>query len=369
MANEMAAYHKELQQADLDPASNSRTVTINKALKDLPCITDEESISLNEELTYSEIKQALKQSPNNKAPRLNGIPIEVYKTLHKRHIINSKADKPSFNIIKLLKTAYNDIENNGITEKNLLKGWLCPIYKKKDCCEISNYRPITILNVKYKILTTALMGKLSLIAPKLVNKCQAAFIKRRSIFDQIDLVTRMTDLCEITNQDGAIIALDQEKAYNKIRHDYLWIVIKAMNIPTCLINTIKSLYTKAETTVILNSETSRKFQVTRGVRQGDPLSCLLFNLAIEPMSHVLRTSDNLSGLHINTPNVQHKARVLALFTDDASIFLSKNDNPNSLFEILNNWCIASGAKFNKEKTVVIPVGSKEYRSNVHRTRS
>ena len=74
--------------------------------------------------------------------------------------------------------------------KSLLEGWLCPIYKKKDCHEISNYRPITILNAEYKILTTALMGKLSLIAPKLVNKCQAAFIKGQSIFNQIDLVTR-----------------------------------------------------------------------------------------------------------------------------------------------------------------------------------
>ncbi len=103
---------------------------------------------------------------------------------------------------------------------NILDGWLCPIYKKKDQHEIANYRPITVLNTEYKILTTALMGKLSIIAPKLINKCQAAFIKGCSIFNQIDLVTRMTDLCEITNQDGAIIALDQEKAYDKIRHDY-----------------------------------------------------------------------------------------------------------------------------------------------------
>ena len=177
MANKMAAFHEEIQQIDLDPTGNPRTAIINDALKDLPHINNEESTSLSDELTYGKIKQALKCSPNNKAPRLNGIPTEVYKTLHKRHIKNSKTNKPSFNIIKLLKATYNDIENNGITEGSLLEGWLCPIYKKKDHCEISNYRPITILNAEYKILTTALMGKLSLIAPKLVNKCQAAFIK------------------------------------------------------------------------------------------------------------------------------------------------------------------------------------------------
>ena len=133
MANEMAAYHKEIQKADLAPTGNPRTATISKTLKDLPHINDDESTSLSEELTYSEIEQALKCSPNNKAPRLNGIPTEVYKTLHKRHIKNSKNNKPSFDVIKLLKAAYNDIENNGITEKSLLEGWLCQIYKKKDC--------------------------------------------------------------------------------------------------------------------------------------------------------------------------------------------------------------------------------------------
>src|SRR5258708_30200941 len=114
----------------------------------------------------------------------------------------------------------------------------------------------------------------------------------------------MMDLCEITNQDGLIITLDQEKAYDKIRHDYLWKVLEQMNIPQNLMKTVRSLYSKAKTTVILNlnGEMSRKFQVTRGICQGDPLSCLLFNLAIEPMFHILRTTDKLFVLNINSTN-------------------------------------------------------------------
>ncbi len=265
MANEMAYYHKEIQNIDLTPPGNTRDTTISETLKDLPHISDTKSLSLNEELSYAEIEQALKRSPNDKAPGMNRIPTKVHKTLHKIHIRNQKANKPSFDIIAFLKAAYNDIEHHGIMEKSLLEGWLCPIYKKKDHHEIANYRPITVLNAEYKIPTTAIMGKLSQIAPKLENKCQAAFIKGHSIYDQIDLVTRMTDLCEITNQDGAIITLDQEKAYDKIRHDYLWKVLESMNIPLSLVKTIKSLYSEAETTVILNGEMSNKFQVSRGV--------------------------------------------------------------------------------------------------------
>ena len=139
----------------------------------------------------------------------------------------------------------------GACKKEILARWLCPIYKKKDHREIANYRPITVLNAEYKILTTAIMGKLSPIAPKLVHKCQVAFIKKCSIFNQIDLVTHMTELCELTNQNGAIITLNQEKAYNKIRHDYLWKVLQKMNIPTNLINTIKSLYTVGGIMIII----------------------------------------------------------------------------------------------------------------------
>src|SRR5258708_27476341 len=136
-----------------------------------------------------------------------------------------------------------------------------------------------------------------------------------------------------------------------------------MNIPHNLVNTIKSLYSQAKTTVILNGEMSRKFQVTRGVHQGDPLSCLLFNLAIKPMSHILRTTDKLLGLNINTPD-NHPRAILALFANDTTVFLSKSDNPETLFKILDKWCSASGAKFNRDKTVIIPVGLERYRKEV-----
>jgi len=76
--------------------------------------------------------------------------------------------------------------------------------------------------------------------------------------------------------------------------------------------------------------------------------------------------DKLEGLRINTPSTQHKV-ILALFADDATVFLSKNDNLETLFKILNNWCIASGAKFNEDKTVVILVGSKNHRTEVGKT--
>src|SRR5258708_1038624 len=108
------------------------------------------------------------------------------------------------------------------------------------------------------------------------------------------------------------------------------------------------------------------FLVERGVCQGDPLSCLLFNLAIELMSKLLCKTTQIQGLKIETPNSKLAVK-LSMFADNAAVFLSDKDNTRSLFKLLDRWCLASGAKFNKDKTVIIPAGSAEYRQQVLET--
>jgi hypothetical protein len=104
--------------------------------------------------------------------------------------------------------------------------------------------------------------------------------------------------------------------------------------------------------------------VNRGVRQGDPLSCLLFDLAIEPLATTLRNS-NLEGYKI--PNLPNKL-ITNLFADDTAVYLRENDSFSELQEILTDWCKASGAKFNIAKTEIIPIGQQEFRNNVIQTR-
>ena len=98
---------------------------------------------------------------------------------------------------------------------------MCPIYKKKDRTEISNYRPITLLNTDCKLLTKALAIQLMDHIRDLIHRDQAGFIPKRSIFDHIKLAEAIISYAEAAEVNGAIIALDQEKAYDKIHHKYL----------------------------------------------------------------------------------------------------------------------------------------------------
>ena len=128
---------------------------------------------------------------------------------------------------------------------------------------------------------------------------------------------------EVMEIDGEIIALDQEKAYDEIRHRYLWNMMKAMNLPAHFVRTVMALYNNTHTQVAINRVVSKPFWVvTRGVRQGDPLSCLLFNLAIEPLACKLRNCDNLRGLSI--PGVENKL-IVNLFADHTTGYLSSHN--------------------------------------------
>jgi hypothetical protein len=136
------------------------------------------------------------------------------------------------------------------------------------------------------------------------------------------------------NKKGAIIVLDQEKAYDKILHPYLWQVMKKFKFPEQFINMIRTLYKNTTSTIMINGELSKPFPILRVVRQGDALSCLLFNIAIKPLAEIIRCSRQISGIKI--PGTKKSLKV-KLFADDTTVVLSEEDNIKDLQPILSKW--------------------------------
>ena len=167
------------------------------------------------------MREAIRKTANDKAPGLDGIPTEFWRSLDDQYLAtrNEQPEKRKFDIVQVLTTVFRDIEEHGMDpQAKLNEGCMSPIYKKKDPEDIANYRPITLLNTDYKIFTKALSIKLAKAAPEIIHPDQAGFLQGRSIFDQVKTSKLIIDYMARTNKRGAIVALDQEKAYDKILH-------------------------------------------------------------------------------------------------------------------------------------------------------
>jgi hypothetical protein len=363
MATMAKNYHDRVQSDRKNTPADVREETIKKVLERTKTRTTEaQSEMLRAKLTIADVQKALKLSSNGKAPGLDGITYEVWKIIDARHQTAVSLNGPAFNIVDVVLRVYNDIETHQMVKgTGFSKSWMCPLYKKNDKADIANYRPISLLNMDYKVFTKALPIKLAPIATDLIHPDQAGFVLGRQIQDQIWLTKRIIELAEYTKHDGVIVALDQEKAYDKVEHDYLLRALTSYGIPEEFIRTIRALYSDAYTYVMVNGEKSAyPFRVTRGVRQGDPLSYLLFDLAIEPLAESLRQSD-LKGYKVKG----RKERLIAtLFADDTMVYLDAGDDFGALLAILDEWCIAAGAKFNISKTEMIPIGTITHRDRV-----
>lgn len=362
MAEIAKTHYNKIQEIGLPTESSRYKRRVKKVLKCIDRKLSETHINeMNGPIQVAEVREAIRILKNGKAAGLDGIPHEVWKELAS----GREEEDSGFDIAKAFTTVFNDICIHGmVKDTNFAEGWLCPLYKKGDRMDIGNYRPITILNTDYKILTKILAMRMSTAAPTIIHPAQAGFMKDRRIEDQTELAHMMIKWCEASNTNGMIICLDQEKAYDKIAHAFLWASLKKFGFPTSFINTIKSLYSEAQTTIILNGEKSHPFKVTRGVRQGDPMSCMLFNIAIESLAQMIRTS-KIKGLRLGNHNEYVKE---TMFADDTTVYLSEDDSFSGLQKTLKKWCKVSGANFNIPKTVAVPVGSKSFQERAISTR-
>ncbi|OJT01797.1 Transposon TX1 uncharacterized 149 kDa protein [Trametes pubescens] len=368
MAEMARAHYDGIQNDGPDVTSpQQREADIETALSSIEAmLTDVQAEEMGANMSWEDCEHALKFAKTGTAPGLDGIQYEVWKAMHARYVEDARhQERGAFNVLTVLQRAFEDISVHGVAaESTFAQGWMSPIYKEKgELTKVVNYRPITLLNTDYKLLTKILAVRLAVVAQDIVHPAQAGFVPGRKLHDHTQLARMMMEWAEAMEENGAIVALDQEKAYDKISHDYLWRVLAKFGIPQEFTNIVRALYSSAVTSVAINGVTSKTYRIYRGVRQGDPLSCLLFDLAIEPLSAMIRKSP-IHGFNIPNSTVALKA---TLFADDTTVYLSAADDFSALQRVLDIWCSAAKAKFNIKKTEIIPIGSKEHRREMAET--
>lgn len=144
------------------------------------------------------------------------------------------------------------------------------------------WRPISLLNSDYKLFASIVVRRLRPLLPSLVSPLQTCSIPGRDILAALSLVRDLLAYARSREVNGVVLSLDQRKAFDFLEHGYLFEVLEAYRFPAPFVHMLRLLYDGLHTTLILSSQRTDPFPVTRGVRQGCPLSPLLYVLCLEP---------------------------------------------------------------------------------------
>lgn len=155
---------------------------------------------------------------------------------------------------------------------------------------IDNLRPITLLNNDYKILTHIYANRLKTGISQIISETQSGFLKGRSIHNNIRLVLDLLDYNYLIEDDGFILFLDFLKASNMIEQFYVS-TLELFGLGENVINFVKLIYKDTDSSVILPQGTSSRFSIDKGIKQGCPISPLLFIAAAEMLSILIKNSD------------------------------------------------------------------------------
>lgn len=317
-------------------------VDLEELIPDAPVLSDEERNELEGPLTYQEALQVLKNMRNFRSPGADGFTAEFYKFFFK--------DIGIFLVRSL---------NEGYFKKQLsrtqVQGIITCIPKEgKPKHFLRSWRPISLLNVSYKIGSACIARRLQHVLPSIIHDSQKGFIKGRYIGDNIRLLYDVMLFAEKENVPGLLLMVDFEKAFDSVSWDFLEKCLKFFKFPKSIVDWFHTLYNGASSCVYVNGQYSEWFSLNRGCRQGDPISPYFYLICAEVLSLLLRKNDNIKGIP-----VKNKEYLLSLFADDTSAFLDGSERSfTEAIHTFDRFSEMSGLRVNNEKTKVVWIGSR-----------
>ncbi|WVZ88443.1 hypothetical protein U9M48_034964 [Paspalum notatum var. saurae] len=238
--------------------------------------------------------------------------------------------------------------------KLLNSAHICLLPKSAAASSFSDFRPISLSHSVAKIFSKVLASGLAPHLDSLVSRSQSAFIRKRSIHDNFLFTQNLIRDLKRAKSPTLFLKLDIAKAFDSVRWDYLLEVVQHMGFGSRWRAWISILLRTASSAVMINGVRGNTFQHGRGLRQGDPLSPLLFILAIDPL-HRLFTLATEEG-HLS-PVGHRSARLrVSLYADDAAIFINPiEEEVTAVQRILAAFSEASGLSTNLNKCAVYPI--------------
>jgi len=252
--------------------------------------------------------------------------------------------------------------------------WLSPdfnantlvlIPKIPNADRIEHYRPIALANFKFKIVSKVIADRLAVILPSIISKEQRGFVKGRNIKDYIALASEAINVHDKRSFGGNLaLKIDVSKAFDTISWDFLIKVLKQFGFHNTFTNWISSILHSAKISISINGAQHGYFNCRRGVRQGDPLSPLLFCIAEEVLSRSIKKLVDDGKVEQIAASRSKLIPSHYFYDDDLMVYCKgKLSSLESLKEIFTRYANCSGQIVNINKSSIHVGGVSNYRLN------
>ncbi len=319
---------KNISEKDIDDFMNK--MFINNAL------TEREAELCEGHIMENECTSIVKQMTRNKSPGFDGLTSEFYQCFWK-------------DVKDLVINSFNEAYENGELSETHKQIVISLIFKKNDRKLFKNYRPISLSNVDYKILAFVLAKRFQKVIGKIISPEQVAYIEKRFIGQNIRLVIDVMEYAKKHNKEGILLLLDFEKAFDTLDWKFIEKCLIKMGFKEGILRWIKIIYSNPKAFLKINGFLSETINIERGIRQGCPLSCLLFIICTEFLSLLFHQNDKLEGFQIETENGKRNIK-LSQYADDTCIFVKDLQNLKLSLDVVKEFSDVCGMQLNLSKT-------------------
>ena len=333
---EIYAFYKNLYET----AHTDQNILTHFLTPLLPTLDSGQAQTIGQPITQQELLLSIKEAKKGKSPGLDGLSVEFYTTFFPE-------------IKTLLLAALNFLYNNGIPNTEIAEGAITLIHKKGDRKKISNYRPITLLNTDYKILSKILNKRITPLLGQIISPLQN--LQPSSSTHMASAILRDTYYEAQKNPiDSYFIAIDFKKAFDSIAHTWLIQVLTFLKFPQVFTKYIDSIQQYSTSKIQVNSTLTDPFFIRKGVRQGDPISPTLFIIALNPLLFKIQFETSISPV----PNPIRNAPKIVAYADDVTLCISKKKSVLAAQNLFSQFHQISGLEINKNKSVGLTTSKK-----------
>ena len=338
MLEETKEYYKNLYQK-----RDNVDCRLEEYVQTLPKLEEIESNSLEGLITIEEASEALKNMKNGKSPGTDGMTVEFFKVFWKR-------------IGGFVVRSLNEGFKRGQMSVTQREGIIICLPKSNKPREyLKNWRPISLLNISYKIGSACIANRIKTVLHSLINEDQTGFISGRYMGDNLRFLYDLIYHLDSNDLPGLLVSIDFEKAFDSISWSYMQNVLKIFGFGDSLCQWVKAFYVDIKSYVIVNGKVSERFIIERGCRQGDPISPYLFILCAEILACRIREDKNIKGVKLEDSEYK-----ISQFADDTCFTLEGDKRSyETLFTTLSMFANVSGLKLNYSKTCNVWLGSKK----------